>query len=62
MMTWLSRRLSFGLSRSFENYYYYHPVNVSILSAALGKRIGFERVHLRNLAMEQPFSMISEKL
>jgi len=32
------------------------------LSAALGKRIGFERVHLRNLAMEQPFSMISEKL
>lgn len=43
--------LSFVLSRTFENYYYYHPVNVSILSVALGKRIGFDRVHLRNLAM-----------
>jgi HD-GYP domain-containing protein (c-di-GMP phosphodiesterase class II) len=43
--------LSFVLSRTFEHYYYYHPVNVSILSVALGKRIGFDRVHLRTLAM-----------
>lgn len=43
--------LGFVLSRTFENYYYYHPVNVSILSVVLGKRIGFDRVHLRTLAM-----------
>lgn len=43
--------LSFVLSRTYENYYYYHPVNVAILSVALGKRIGFDRVQLRTLAM-----------
>jgi HD-GYP domain-containing protein (c-di-GMP phosphodiesterase class II) len=43
--------LSFVLSRTYEHYYYYHPVNVSILSVVLGKSIGFDRVHLRTLAM-----------
>ena len=43
--------LSFVLSRTFEHYYYYHPVNVSILAVALGKKIGFDRVQLRTLAM-----------
>jgi HD-GYP domain-containing protein (c-di-GMP phosphodiesterase class II) len=51
IMTDESYLLSFVLSRTFENYYYYHPVNVSILSVALGKRTGFDRLHLRNLAM-----------
>ncbi len=37
--------------RNAEAYYYCHPVNVSVLSSALGKRIGLDRVHLRNLAL-----------
>lgn len=36
--------------RSADLYYYCHPVNVSILSVALGKRIGLDRVDLRSLA------------
>jgi HD-GYP domain-containing protein (c-di-GMP phosphodiesterase class II) len=51
LMTDESYLLSFVLSRTYEHYYFYHPVNVSILSVALGKRIGFDRVHLRTLAM-----------
>lgn len=46
-----SNLLTFVLSRTFKHYYYYHSVNVSILSVALGKRIGFDRVALRTLAM-----------
>ncbi len=46
-----SNLLRFVLSRTFKHYYYYHSVNVSILSVALGKRIGFDRVALRTLAM-----------
>lgn len=43
--------MGYVLSRDFGHYYYHHPVNVSIFSAALGKRIGMDRVHLRTLAM-----------
>jgi HD-GYP domain-containing protein (c-di-GMP phosphodiesterase class II) len=43
--------LSLVLCRSYEQYYYCHPVNVSILSVAIGRRIGFDRVHLRTLAL-----------
>jgi len=34
-----------------DRYYYFHPVNVSILSAALGKEIGLGRITLRTLAL-----------
>ncbi len=37
--------------RNADAYYYCHPVNVSVLSSAIGKRIGLDRVHLRNLAL-----------
>jgi HD-GYP domain-containing protein (c-di-GMP phosphodiesterase class II) len=63
--------ISFVLSRTFEHYYYYHPVNVSILSVALGKKIGFDRVNMRTLAMaaflhdfgkvEMPMSILNKK-
>jgi HD-GYP domain-containing protein (c-di-GMP phosphodiesterase class II) len=63
--------LGYVLSRDFDHYYYHHPVNVSIFAAALGKRIGFDRVHLRNLAMaaflhdagktEFPLSIVDKK-
>ena len=59
------------MARNSENYYYYHPVNVSILSVALGKRVGFNKVHLRALAMaaflhdigkiEIPLSILNKK-
>jgi HD-GYP domain-containing protein (c-di-GMP phosphodiesterase class II) len=38
-------------SRSFEDYSSCHPVNVSILSVILGKKIGLDRQHLRALAI-----------
>ena len=57
--------------KSYENYHYFHPVNVSILSTALGKRLDLERVHLRTLAMtaffhdigkvEIPLSILNKK-
>jgi len=34
-----------------ENYSYFHPVNVAVLSVLLGKKIGFSRVALRTLAL-----------
>jgi HD-GYP domain-containing protein (c-di-GMP phosphodiesterase class II) len=43
--------LRFSMTKSYENYHYYHPVNVAILSVALGKKIGMNRLELRNLAM-----------
>jgi hypothetical protein len=43
--------LRFTAVRNYENYYYFHPVNVAILSVATGKRIGLDRVQLRTLAM-----------
>ncbi len=52
--------IGFALSRVYENAYYYHPVNVSILSAALGKRIGFNRVQLRTLAVAAFFHDIGK--
>ena len=63
--------MGFTQVRNYENYYYFHPVNVAILSVAIGKRIGLERVHLRTLAMtaffhdigkaELPLSIINKK-
>ncbi len=63
--------LGFVLSRNFEEYYDHHPVNVSIFSAVLGKRIGLDRVHLRTLSMvaffhdagkvEIPLSILDKK-
>ncbi len=52
--------IGFALSRVYENAYYYHPVNVSILSVALGKRIGFNRVQLRTLAVAAFFHDIGK--
>lgn len=46
-----SHLLGFTTARNYGNYYYLHPVNVSILSVALGKRIGLNRLHLRALAI-----------
>lgn len=43
--------LGYTTARNYGNYYYLHPVNVSILSVALGKKIGLGRIHLRSLAM-----------
>lgn len=43
--------LGYTLARNPDNYYRQHAVNVSILAAALGKRMGFNRVQLRTLAM-----------
>ena len=63
--------IGFAMARNYENAYYYHPVNVSILSVALGKRIGFSRVQLRTLAVaaffhdigkvEIPLSILNKK-
>lgn len=63
--------LGFTTARNYGNYYYFHPVNVSILAVALGKRIGLDRVHLRTLAMsaffhdsgkaEIPLSILNKK-
>jgi len=52
--------IGFALSRVYENAYYCHPVNVSILSVALGKRIGFNRVQLRTLAVAAFFHDIGK--
>jgi HD-GYP domain-containing protein (c-di-GMP phosphodiesterase class II) len=38
-------------ARTFEDYSSCHPVNVSILSVILGKKIGLDRQHLRALAI-----------
>jgi len=43
--------LGFTTFRSAELYYHYHPVNVTILSVSLGKKIGFNRLALSRLAM-----------
>ena len=43
--------IGFAMTRNYKNAYYSHPVNVSILSVALGKRIGFNRIQLRTLAV-----------
>ncbi len=63
--------IGFAMARNYENAYYYHPVNVSILSVALGKRIGFSRGQLRTLAVaaffhdmgkvEIPLSILNKK-
>ncbi len=42
--------LGYALTKNPGNYYR-HTVNVSILSAVLGKRLGFSRVQLRTLVM-----------
>jgi HD-GYP domain-containing protein (c-di-GMP phosphodiesterase class II) len=42
--------LSYAMAKTSGNYHC-HAVNVSILSAALGKRVGFSRVQLRTLVM-----------
>lgn len=62
--------LGFTTIRNAANYYYCHPVNVAILATVLGKRIGLNRVLLRNLAMAAffhdagkvhiPFSILSK--
>ncbi len=43
--------LEFVLSERYEDSYYCHSANISILAVALGKNAGFDRVHLRTLAM-----------
>jgi HD-GYP domain-containing protein (c-di-GMP phosphodiesterase class II) len=43
-----------------DRYYYFHPVNVSILSATLGKEIGFGRITLRTLALAAFFHDIGK--
>lgn len=47
--------LGYTTARNYGNYYYIHPVNVSILSVALGKRIGLNRTQLRSLSMAALF-------
>ena len=42
---------AFTAVRNFEDYSSCHPVNVSILSVILGKKIGLDRQHLRALAI-----------
>lgn len=46
-----TRLLGFTSARNYGNYHFLHPVNVSILSVVLGKKVGIDRVHLRSLAM-----------
>jgi HD-GYP domain-containing protein (c-di-GMP phosphodiesterase class II) len=41
----------FTSMKDFEDYSYIHPVNVSILSVILGKRIGLNKPNLRTLAI-----------
>jgi len=41
----------FTTMKDFEDYSYIHPVNVSILSVILGKKIGLDRQYLRTLAI-----------
>lgn len=63
--------LQFTRPLNTDNYFYYHTVNVSVLSVALGKRLGIGRVDLRNLALtaffhdagklEIPLSIINKK-
>ncbi len=36
---------------NYENYHFYHQVNVAILSAVIGKRLGLNRVQMRTLAL-----------
>lgn len=51
IMTDESYLLAFAAVRNYENYYFFHPVNVSILSITIGKKMGMDRVMLRTLAM-----------
>ena len=63
--------LRFSMTKSYENYHYYHPVNVAILSVALGEKLGMNRLELRNLAItallhdagkaEIPVSILNKK-
>jgi HD-GYP domain-containing protein (c-di-GMP phosphodiesterase class II) len=41
----------FAALRHHENYSFFHPVNVAVLSVLLGKKIGLSRVVLRTLAL-----------
>ncbi|MDP2166820.1 MAG: HD domain-containing protein [Thermodesulfovibrionales bacterium] len=63
--------LGFTTVRDVANYNYHHCANVAILSATLGKRVGFNKVHLSRLAMaaffhdigkaEIPLSILNKK-
>lgn len=52
--------LGFTAARRSENYSNFHPVNVAILSASLGKRIGLDRQYLRSLAIAALFHDIGK--
>ncbi|HTR44319.1 MAG TPA: HD domain-containing phosphohydrolase [Thermodesulfovibrionales bacterium] len=43
-----------------DRYYYFHPVNVSILSATLGREIGLGRIAMRTLALAAFFHDIGK--
>ncbi len=63
--------IRYTTTRNFENYYHFHPVNVAILSVALGTRINLGKEHLRTLAIaaffhdlgkvEIPLSILNKK-
>ena len=52
--------MGFTAARNFEDYSYFHPVNVSILSILLGKRVGLGRQYLRALAIAALFHDIGK--
>lgn len=43
--------LRFSMTKNYEDYHYRHPVNVAILSVALGNKLGVNRLELRDLAI-----------
>jgi HD-GYP domain-containing protein (c-di-GMP phosphodiesterase class II) len=52
--------IAFTVTRDVDDYSYFHAVNVSILSVLVGKRIGFDKQHLRVLAIAALFHDIGK--
>jgi HD-GYP domain-containing protein (c-di-GMP phosphodiesterase class II) len=52
--------MRYTAARDVDDYSYFHPVNVSILSVVLGKRIGLDRQRLRTLAIAALFHDIGK--
>lgn len=52
--------IGFITGRNVDDYSYFHPVHVSILSVLLGKEVGFDRQFLRTLAITALFHDIGK--
>lgn len=60
MLTDESYLMGFMTVQDSDDSMYFHPVNVSILSVLLGKKLGLERQHLRTLAIVALFHDIGK--